>query len=186
MPTCVHTTSQWILRIVYCNICPDLPHTAQCPHSPTSSGNKTPWFLFRQSLQPQPLVSLRWFSFPTHPFPVYMLPPSPCLYSTLVLSQHLKSFRLLLFVTLWGDCLNAGSLRAVEPTGWRRRFSPKWECRLPMTYSQRCSIKPSWKLYLTAASLRTTAETLRALWLEKLNYSKQPVRVSFTQYLAMT
>lgn len=55
---------------------------------------------------------------------------------------------------------------AVEPTGWRRSFSPKLECRLPMTYSQWCGIKPCWKLYLTAASLRTTVETLtgRMTW----------------------
>lgn len=39
----------------------------------------------------------------------------PCLYSTLVLSQLLKSFRLLLFVTVWGNCLNAGSLELWNP-----------------------------------------------------------------------
>lgn len=133
---------------------PDLPHTAilTTPKPPTSASCFLKMILLPDSPIPclyLPLGSLFRFYLSTTPTPQVFPSPFVCDCVGRLFERRLPS--------------------AVEPTGWRRRFSPKWECKLPRTYSQWCSIKPCWELYLTAASLRygartrTTVETLTGL-----------------------
>lgn len=132
---------------------------SSAPNTPTSSGNKTPMIL---STPKRPSTSASCF------LKMILLPDSliSCLQVTLVslFIFYLSPISTPQVVSSPFVCDFVGTLfersfpSVVEPTGWQRRFSIKWQCRLPMTYSQWwCSLKSCWKLYLTAAWLRNGA-----------------------------
>lgn len=150
----VHT-SQLILRDrVYCIICPDLLilASAQCPI-----------LLIRKQnamilITPKPPTSASCF------LKMLLLPISCFLCSrrTLALSQHLKSFRLLLFVTVWGD-LNAGFHQLWNPLAGEEGSLPTGnaDSRVHIASAVVLSSRAG-KLYLTAATLRGNGSRTRA------------------------
>lgn len=102
-------------RVYCCIICPDLPHPAQCPIIPLLIRKQNAMIL----ITPKPPTSASCF------LKMLLLPFS---YScpTLALSQRLKSFRLYLFVTVWGECLDAGSHQLWNPLAGEEGSLPSW------------------------------------------------------------
>lgn len=102
-------------RLYCCIICPDLPHPAQCPHPAHLIRKQNAMIL----ITPKPPTSASCF------LKMLLLPIS---YSCPILAfyQHLNSFRLLLFVTVWGECLNAGSHQLWSPLAGEEGSLPGW------------------------------------------------------------
>lgn len=160
MPACVLTLLTFkpiVLR--YCVICPDLPHPAHSPFRQCPSSHLIRKQNAMTLITPKPPTSasclLKMLLLPISCFP-YSYPTlspfsTPQIFSSAFVCHCVEKVFERRFPS------------AVEPTGWRRRFSPNWECRLPSSYSQCCStVKPRWKLYLTAAILRSNGSRTRA------------------------
>lgn len=139
-------------RVYCCIICPDLPHLAQCPHPAHLIRKQNAMIL----ITPKPPTSASCF------LKMLLLPISySCPHLSLLSTPHIFSSAFVCHCV--GRVFERRFPSAVEPTGWRRKFSPKLECRLPRSYSQCCcTVKPSWKLYLTAATLRSSGSRTRA------------------------